>query len=228
MINWLLDWLFPIRCSGCGRYDTWLCTACQVRDCVPIQQPGVSAAALYQTESIQQLIHHLKYRGYRSVNHCLSQILYQSINWDEVDVVVPIPLHWRKRLTRGYNQTELLVRDWPAAIVPALKKIKSTRSQAKLNKPERQKNLHGAFAIDPHYQSLIHGKRVLLIDDVYSTGSTTAACTEVLLGAGVASVAVAVVALNVPSCGIEPQLQDPQSCVLSVERRGRISPDILL
>lgn len=185
MINWLLGILFPIRCVGCRRYDEWLCPTC-----LDTLQP------VYQEPLLQQAIIQLKYHGQRGLAVPLGRYLSNHVARDSYDVVVPVPIHWLRRLKRGYNQTELLAQQLPKPWLPALKKIKATASQAKLNKQERQYNLAGAFRISERCRRLIQQKRVLLVDDVYSTGSTTATCANVLLAAGAKSCMIAVVAYN--------------------------------
>ena len=195
LLNWLLGWIFPLRCLGCKRYDTWLCS-----DCLPAHPPlltnGIYALGYYQDKTLQLAIHHLKYNSYPGLATPLGSALAQRIPVDSYDMVVPVPLHWRRHWQRGYNQTALIASQFPKPVWPALRKVRATASQAKLNRLERQHNLQDAFAVPTWLQPELLGKRVLLIDDVYSTGSTTAACTKALLGAGVHSVQIGVVALN--------------------------------
>lgn len=105
------------------------------------------------------------------------------------DTIIPVPVHKEKQRLRGYNQAELLAREIGKALklpveAEALLRVRSTKPQKGLNQKERQKNLERAFQCNPR-----HGKdkplgRVLLVDDIYTTGSTIEACTRALLQAG--------------------------------------------
>jgi ComF family protein len=106
----------------------------------------------------------------------------------EVDVVVPIPLHWHRRLARGYNQAEAIARpladrlDRP--MVSALRRRRATRPQAQLGKHQRGTNMSRAFRLRTSHSVAIVGRRVLLVDDVVTTGATLQAAAECLRQAG--------------------------------------------
>lgn len=115
------------------------------------------------------------------------------------DVLVPVPLHRVRRRQRGYNQSELLARGLPAAFADAvidlsLQRIRPTHAQSSLARDERARNVRGAFAVQG---DSIAGKRVLLIDDVVTTGGTISECARALKRAGAASVEAFAVALAV-------------------------------
>jgi len=115
----------------------------------------------------------------------------------EYDVVMPVPLHIQRLRWRGFNQAQFLARPLArVAEVPldpfALQRVRSTRPQVELDERERRHNVAGAFrAVHPQR---ISGRRILLIDDVYTTGATVNECSRVLLQAGAASVDVLVLA----------------------------------
>jgi ComF family protein len=108
----------------------------------------------------------------------------------EFDAVVPVPLHWRKKWSRGFNQSELLARfiarRYSLPVVPALRRRQATAAQAGLTNAARRENVAHAFAV--RSRDRVAGKRILLIDDVMTTGATAAACARVLRRAGAASV----------------------------------------
>ena len=106
------------------------------------------------------------------------------------DVIVPMPLHWFKRWQRGFNQSELLAREigqkWNVPVRSVVRRKKATHSQAGLTNAKRRANVSGAFKT-ARGRSLA-GMRVLLVDDVVTTGATASACARVLKRAGAAQV----------------------------------------
>jgi len=113
------------------------------------------------------------------------------------DCIAAVPLHWRRRWGRGFNQSELLARRLAGLsgvpFASLLKRVRATPAQAGLSSARRRRNLAGAFACRRQAASL-QGQRILLIDDVMTTGSTLAACARVLKRAGAARVGVLTVA----------------------------------
>lgn len=111
-------------------------------------------------------------------------------------VLVPVPLHWLRKIQRGFNQTELLCRRLsPKLGIPvcnALKRCRRTAHQARLDARGRLKNLRQAFQVTE--MAAVSGKSVLLVDDVFTTGATLTACAEALYAAGAAEVSVLTVA----------------------------------
>ncbi|MCW5770879.1 MAG: ComF family protein [Rhodospirillaceae bacterium] len=115
------------------------------------------------------------------------------------DIVVPVPLHWRRLFRRRYNQSALLAsalaRHTGLAWSPdALLRLRATPSQGGLTARERRLNVRGAFKVPAHRRSLVAGKRVILIDDVLTTGATLDAAARALRRAGAADVAALAVA----------------------------------
>lgn len=115
--------------------------------------------------------------------------------WADADVVVPVPLHRWRLWQRRYNQAALIGaavarmmgKDF---IVDALERTRATPTQGHLKADERRKNVKSAFSVHPKRQEVIRGKTILLVDDVYTTGSTVRECARVLLAAGVKDVFV--------------------------------------
>ena len=123
----------------------------------------------------------------------LSALLARALPVDErFDLVVPVPLHWRKQWRRGFNQSELLARHLakrrgiPA--VNALRRKRHTAVQAGLALAGRRRNVAGAFEVRGDMN--LSGKRILLVDDVMTTGATAAACASKLKQAGAQSVSL--------------------------------------
>lgn len=115
------------------------------------------------------------------------------------DLIVPVPLHYRRLASRGFNQsgwlaTGLARRTGIAACNDALVRRKPTPSQGGLSARERRRNVRGAFAIRPSRAEQVEGARVVLVDDVYTTGATLSSCTRALIRGKAASVSVLVLA----------------------------------
>ena len=148
--------------------------------------------------TLRQLIHLYKYGGVRTLWQPLSELLAAALPLDErLDAVTPVPLHWRKQWQRGFNQSELLAREIARRrgirLVHALGRTRATQAQAGLSNTGRRGNVAAAFRCRPGAQTLA-GKRVLLIDDVMTTGATAAACARALKQAGAARVVLLAVA----------------------------------
>lgn len=114
---------------------------------------------------------------------------------EDADILVPVPLHRWRLLRRRYNQAALLAQALGRATdklctPDILHRIRPTPSQGHLKAKERLKNVRKAFCLSPRYLWQIKGKNILLIDDVYTTGSTVSECTKVLLAGGAAQVNV--------------------------------------
>jgi ComF family protein len=144
------------------------------------------------------LIHLYKYGRIQTLSRPLAGLLAAALPLDErFDAVTAVPLYWRKQWQRGFNQSELLARAIARrrgiAMVRALRRVRSTQTQAGLSNTERRKNVAAAFRSRRAGQTLA-GQRVLLIDDVMTTGSTAAACARVLKQAGAARVVLLTVA----------------------------------
>jgi ComF family protein len=147
--------------------------------------------------SLRSLIHLFKYAGMKPLARPLAGYLERALSVDDrFDMVVAVPLHWRKRWARGFNQAELLARhiakhrDIP--LVNALRRKRPTGVQAGLAIAGRRRNVEGAFAA--RAAADVKGKRILLIDDVMTTGATASACASALKRAGAASVSLATLA----------------------------------
>jgi ComF family protein len=147
--------------------------------------------------ALRSLIHLFKYNGMKPLAKPLAAFLERAIPIDQgFDAVVPVPLHWRKRWERGFNQAELLARlvakHRRVPLLEALKRKRSTAVQATLASAGRRRNVAGAFEI--RSKAAVAGKRILLIDDVMTTGATASACASVLKRAGAQSVSLVTLA----------------------------------
>lgn len=187
----------PPHCGICGvpldqnAVEDLLCGACAAR------RPAYGqarAAFIYDADS-RALVLKLKHGDRTDMAVHLARWMLRAGRdlIDRAEVVVPVPLHRRRLLIRAYNQSALLAlalgRLAGREVAPdALVRIKATRSQGGLGKAARRRNVARAFAA--HRPGAVGGKRVLLIDDVLTSGATADACAETLLEAGAAAVDV--------------------------------------
>jgi ComF family protein len=146
---------------------------------------------------LRELIHLFKYGRIKTLARPLGGLLAAALPREEsFDAVVPVPLHWRRQWQRGFNQSELLAgaiaRRCGVPVMRALRRIRSTSAQAGLSHSSRRRNVAAAFRCPR--PRLVQGKRILLIDDVMTTGSTAAACALVLKRAGARKVSFLTVA----------------------------------
>ena len=153
---------------------------------------GIRSAAYFENNPIRSAIHFLKYRNHKAVAASLGQILAQTCHRYnlQADIIVPVPLHISRLRERGYNQCELLAKGLGGLLhlpvdAHTLQRARATQSQMTLGAAERHQNVVGAFSCR---SNTLVGQRVLLIDDVCTTGSTLDACAGALKEAGVASV----------------------------------------
>jgi ComF family protein len=143
--------------------------------------------------TLRELVHLFKYGGVRPLARTFGQLMGQALPRDAgFDVIVPMPLHWFKQWQRGFNQADLLAREigkkWNVPVRSVIRRKKSTRPQAGLTNAKRRANMSGAFQIARGKP--LQGMRVLLVDDVVTTGATASACARVLKRAGAAHVAL--------------------------------------
>ncbi len=213
----LLDLVAPPACAGCGVTGSAWCLDCRAatrrvpalacgtcggpnpqRECLTCADtdPAYAAArayALYKPPFTRLLIR-LKHHRDLGLGVLAAHLAFETLrtlDWNP-DFAVPVPLGSSRLDFRGYNQVDL----WGApfsrlsgmAYLPgALKRIRETRSQVGLTAQERQGNLRSAFAADP---DLVDGKRILVLDDVFTTGATANACAHALDEAGAAQVLI--------------------------------------
>ena len=117
----------------------------------------------------------------------------------DADAIIPVPLHWRRLWARRFNQSALLAqalsRETGVAVADtALKRVKATAQQVGLTQSERAQNVQGAFRVPPDRKALVAGRRVVLVDDVLTSGATSDACARALLRAGARNVDLVVFA----------------------------------
>jgi ComF family protein len=187
-------------CTICGcpfEYDmdnSEICIPCQTN--APIYDRA--RAALRYDAASRKLVTRLKFSDKMTIAPLAAQMMVRAGAelLDHADIIVPVPLHWRRLWVRKFNQSALIaeyisrqVASLPV-LTKALVRTRHTTPQMLLSWEERQRNVQAAFQVRPRYLSHVKGKRVMLIDDVYTTGATIEACTKALKKAGASSVYV--------------------------------------
>ncbi len=221
-VEYFLRLLFPQRCIGCDTLlpinsTRYLCRDCQKN--LPIlpycrfnNPVGENAGEIYSAfdyeGGIRKAIHHLKFNDTPGNAKTLVDLSYPKLakyftgelsREKNYDIIVPVPIHIRRRQERGYNQSELLARVLSKRTeIPVctgiLVKRRNTPPQSSLTRGERYKNLTDAFHVKN--TDLVMQKRILLVDDVMTTGSTLEQCGKVLVEAGAARVDAFVIAVR--------------------------------
>lgn len=204
----LLDFLFPPNCVGCHRVGESLCSHClsttslvtppfcprcnhaiafQGEPCsqcraYPLHITQIRAVAFHEGV-LRKAIHEFKYRGRRELDLPLSGLLvdYLSSSPIRFDLITAVPLHQRRERERGYNQSELLAKHVSRRLgmpyISGLVRTRETQDQVGLDGQTRRENMRGAFLAD---RADFRGARVLIVDDVCTTGATLDACANAL------------------------------------------------
>jgi ComF family protein len=207
-MNWLrvdqvLDTLFPGRCPLCGQpaagHGVPVCSGCltdlpwlpPTGQCLPgLVSCGAVLSALNYEYPVDRLIAAAKFGRQIAVARGLGELL--ALQMPELPeppgAVVPVPLHWRREASRGFNQAEEIARAlcharrWPLR-TDLCRRVRATPEQSGLGAAERRDNLRGAFALAGGSGASLSGQ-VLLVDDVLTTGATVATVAELFLAAG--------------------------------------------
>lgn len=209
----LINLLFPQHCLTCKtklhpEYNKPVCQKCWGK--IKMASPAVFRfnrfgirrlyAACDYEGIIRECVHKFKYNGEIGLAKTLGELLCdfaaKNVDFKKIDYIVPVPLHPVKMRQRGYNQAQLLAevvsQEFKIKLLKVLKRKKYTAAQAGLNKLGRLKNVRKAFSVKE--TGKIKGKRILLIDDVYTTGATSNACAKLMLNKGAEHVDMLVLA----------------------------------
>lgn len=215
---------YPSICYACGNHlydgEEQICVSCRMT--LPytfdenerinkstkvfdgrVRISGASSLFYFKKKSrVQNLLHYLKYKGSEEVGLVLGIIHGEQLNnsniFNDIDLILPVPLHPNKLKKRGYNQSALLSKGYSESMnvkfsENILIRVKNTSTQTRKSRFERYENMNEVF--DCKNVDQILNKNILLVDDVITTGSTIEACAIVLLNAGCAKVFVASVAI---------------------------------
>lgn len=189
-----LVYIFEPKCKKCGKQlqklEQEYCYDCKNRK--HYFKSGI--AGFSHIGEIKKSIYKIKYKGKREYIDFYTEEIVKNfgkevMDW-ECDGIIPVPLHKKRKLKRGYNQAEIIgkriskmtgIKQYNDILV----RVKNTKPQKELNDEERRKNLENAFKIK---KNIVELKKVILVDDIYTTGSTIDACAKVLLQNGVEEV----------------------------------------
>ena len=207
----ILRLLFPPKCVLCKKVlteeETDLCKDCR------LSQPEFPGGKIklsflahwtglwYYKENVRLSILRYKFYGRRSYAQSYGRLLAMKLQrdgWDDTDVLTWIPISARRKRTRGFDQVQVLgtvvARELGIPLVPTLRKIRHTKPQSTMGSAaHRRANILGAYeVIDPE---LVRGKRILLLDDIVTTGTTASESARMLLTAGAKEVNLATLAV---------------------------------
>lgn len=218
-----LDLIFPKCCVSCGQIGSYLCddclrkvefidkpvcSVCQRQAIEGRVHPGCSGkyrldglvVACRYSGPVKRAIAKVKYKWIYDIEQIFVEFLAQNLwrfDLPKDVVLIPVPLHVRRKRWRGFNQAEILAKSLASKFnveyLELLIRSRETRTQVGLSRDERRKNVKGAFFLSP---SVISGRNIILVDDVFTSGSTMAECANVLKRAGAKSVWAMAVALG--------------------------------
>lgn len=178
------------KCKKCGKSlmieEKEYCNDCMKNE--HLYDWGFSA--FVYNDLVKKSIYRFKYHNRREYAYCYGKIIadefYEEISMMNPDVIIPVPIHRKRYMRRGYNQAELLARELSISTgIPMdnkiLIRVANTRAQKELSVKERHKNLEKAFKIT---EDVVKYNKIVIVDDIYTTGSTINACSKVLLENG--------------------------------------------
>lgn len=214
VLNELINFVLPNSCISCGvpidLEEKFICLKChqtleKYRDTHPwrneyiesgIISNSMSAYWFREDNSIQSLIHAMKYQKMKSVGRMLgSEIGKQILDAANVsfDYIIPVPLHKAKYRDRTYNQSEYIAKGihdviGAEVVIDGVMRTRYTGTQTKLNKAERKINVSDAFMVNPKHLEKLTGKNIIVVDDVITTGATILECAGALRRSGAGNI----------------------------------------
>ncbi len=190
----ILELIYPKTCGMCNKISkSYICNKCKLKLKKILKLNKInfndkyfdSLTYLFRYEgNIRTMILEYKFKDKSYLYKFFSEIIVNNCNLkNKYDIILPVPIHKKRKLQRGYNQSELIAKDIAKNIDieysnSVLQKIKNTLPQSSLNKSQRINNVLGVYSIiKPQY---INDKKIILMDDIYTTGSTVNECSKIL------------------------------------------------
>ncbi len=187
----ILDFLFPPRCEVCKSLGPDVfCPICKSKISYLKPSAFVHSVGIYE-DPLSKAIIKFKYKKKTAMSRPLGELMAKYIknfvDTSRLDFFTPVPLHHKRYHERGFNQSDLLCQELSRHFgIPTLSgllhRVRETKPQFDLHPKERFKNVMGAFAVSG--DRYIKGKKLMLVDDIYTTGSTVSECTRVLKESG--------------------------------------------
>lgn len=204
IIEKALDLIFPPACGICGKLGQgYICNRCyeEIKPYIYEKIENDIFYLLHYKEVIRTKMIDFKFHDKSYLSHMFCEIFVKSkIGCEFIknyDIIIPVPMHKDKKAKRGYNQSELMARrigkcfEMPTDTKILVKQI-NTPMQSSLGKQERTKNVQNVYKIN--YQEKIVTKRVLLLDDIYTTGATIDECKKMIKLAGSSDIGTMIIA----------------------------------
>jgi len=193
----------PPFCERCGLpFDGDLTTTFECTNCREMELHFSSArSAVIAKTAVLEVIHRFKYQRQLWFEAFLADLLLREalpvLRGQKWDFIAPVPLHPVRHREREFNQAELLARHLSSGAkiplnIKLLRRVSPTMTQTLLTREQRAKNMRGAFAVRRGVK--LNGEKIILVDDVFTTGATTSACAKALKAAGAGDVCVWTVA----------------------------------
>lgn len=206
-----MDVLFPKCCGICGKLGATICRECieilekyrnnnAKNNQIEVLESTINMHFLYKYEGLVRKIL-LKYK-FDDQSYLFFMLIFLILNSPETcifirhyDIMMPVPLHKKRHLERGYNQTDLVAKNLGEKLKISvngkiLRKNKNIKPQSQKSGKDRLKDVIGIYDLNPKYAQEIVGKKVLIFDDIYTTGSTCKECAKMLLQGGAKEVGV--------------------------------------
>lgn len=196
----ILELFYPSTCPGCGNHTSLKNLWCE--KCIrQFWNPRMLSSSLTKylcgcytlcnyTGGLRKCVLRLKYNGRVELKHAFPPLLTAFPWWErlkEYEIVIPIPLSKARFRERGYNQVDMIFRKWVETsgktyIPHGMVRMRNTETQSLLTKEERYKNMRGVFHVNKG--TSVKGKKILLADDIYTTGATMKSAAHELMRAG--------------------------------------------
>ena len=196
ILSWFLEALCPPKCIISKKEGSWLSENFTYFPPAPTNQANfkyideIHAITGYYDPVVEKIVEHFKFQGFKQLATVMMQNKRETVpkNYLNTEYIVPIPLHWTRKIYRGYNQAEKLAKaaskELKVPVNNGLRRRKKTKQQARLKKDDRLKNLESAFI----WKNSEIPTSIILIDDVVASGSTLDQAARACKKAGVKTV----------------------------------------